>query len=350
MTLEALLPGQSPDPGPPLHSATIRLRGGDAYAVIPTFSADQDWGPLAGETSGLAEGDAVTVAFADDGTPWLLGRVGITVSGELVAALKALIPPGSVIEWPGAAAPSGWLLCDGSSYLRADYPELFANLGGAASPWGLPDGTHFKVPDYRDRVPLGKSATKALASTGGAETVTLGTTEIPSHSHGDGTLAVESHSHSDGTLSVASHSHDDGTLSAASHTHGKGTLQITSSGAHSHTDAGHSHQFSGNAQAVINGSGGSAFSSGSNWTLSYIGTGHASLSTDSHAHPNDYFSGDTGSASPDVTGSTGSASPDVTGSTGSASPDVSGSTAAAGGGGAHNNMQPYVTTNFIIKA
>ncbi len=203
MSIDALLPGQSPDPGPPLHSATIRLRGGIAYAVIPTFSADHDWGPLAGLTSGLANGDKVTVAFADDGTPWLLDRVCITVSGELTAALAALIPPGAVIEWPGAAAPAGWLLCDGTSYLRADYPQLFANLGGAASPWGLPDATHFKVPDYRDRIPLGKSATKALGSTGGAETHTLATGEMPAHTHDDGTLSVASHSHADGTLAVA---------------------------------------------------------------------------------------------------------------------------------------------------
>jgi microcystin-dependent protein len=55
----------------------------------------------------------------------------------------------------GAAAPVGWLLCDGTSYLRASYPGLFAALGGVDSPWGLADGTHFNVPDMRGIFPKG---------------------------------------------------------------------------------------------------------------------------------------------------------------------------------------------------
>lgn len=52
----------------------------------------------------------------------------------------------------GSSAPSGWLLCDGTSYLRATYPDLFTAIG---TTYGSADGTHFNVPDLRGRVPIG---------------------------------------------------------------------------------------------------------------------------------------------------------------------------------------------------
>jgi len=94
-----------------------------------------------------------------------------------------LIPSGVVDAYAGAVAPTGYLLCDGAAYPRTTYPSLFAALGGASSPYGLPDGGSFNVPDLRDRVPVGVSATIARGSTGGAKTHTLTTAELPSHSH-----------------------------------------------------------------------------------------------------------------------------------------------------------------------
>jgi microcystin-dependent protein len=105
---------------------------------------------------------------------------------------------GAGVHWPGdlkfsaALPPAGvdWLFCDGTSYLRATYQALFDALGGAASPWGLPDGTHFKVPDLRGRSPIGTGTGTALGATiknigqlSGEETHTLTTAEMPSHTH-----------------------------------------------------------------------------------------------------------------------------------------------------------------------
>src|ERR1051325_2050236 len=52
----------------------------------------------------------------------------------------ALTPIGAMQMWPNAAAPSGWLLCQGQSLLRSAYPDLFAILG---TTYGAADGTHF---------------------------------------------------------------------------------------------------------------------------------------------------------------------------------------------------------------
>lgn len=104
-----------------------------------------------------------------------------------VTAIKlaaAVIPVGVIWLTATAAAPTGWLLVNGASYLRAGtYANLFTELGGVASPFGLPDGTHFNVPNLVDKVPVGVSGTIPLGTTGGAKTHTLDTTQIPSHGH-----------------------------------------------------------------------------------------------------------------------------------------------------------------------
>ena len=77
-----------------------------------------------------------------------------------------------------AAAPTGWLLCDGTSYLQATYPALFAVIG---TTFGSADGTHFNVPQMQNYFPMGA---------GGAGP-SLGTvTADATHVHGAGTYVV----------------------------------------------------------------------------------------------------------------------------------------------------------------
>ncbi len=58
------------------------------------------------------------------------------------------VAPGTVIAFAGATCPAGSLAADGTSYLRATYPNLYTAIGSAN---GSADGTHFNVPDYRGR-------------------------------------------------------------------------------------------------------------------------------------------------------------------------------------------------------
>jgi len=84
--------------------------------------------------------------------------------------------------------PASWLECDGASLLRTDYPALFTALG---TQWGAVDSTHFNIPDYRSRVPMGQgrldgNAANPLYQMGnklGALEVTLTEAEIPAHKH-----------------------------------------------------------------------------------------------------------------------------------------------------------------------
>jgi microcystin-dependent protein len=90
-------------------------------------------------------------------------------------------PTGVVQEFAGSTAPSGHLMCDGLSFTTADQPALFAVIGYQFGG----SGANFNVPNHAGRVAAGKgSGTFAtLGATGGAETVTLGISQIPSHSH-----------------------------------------------------------------------------------------------------------------------------------------------------------------------
>lgn len=63
------------------------------------------------------------------------------------------LPAGVVVPYAGAAAPSGYLLCDGSAVSRTTYAALFAVLSTA---FGSGDGsTTFNLPDMRETIPVG---------------------------------------------------------------------------------------------------------------------------------------------------------------------------------------------------
>jgi hypothetical protein len=64
-----------------------------------------------------------------------------------------LMPSGAVVMFGAAPTPpDGFLVCDGSSVLRAAFPTLFAAIGTA---YGSADEEHFNLPNFNDKVPFG---------------------------------------------------------------------------------------------------------------------------------------------------------------------------------------------------
>ena len=104
------------------------------------------------------------------------------------------IPTGTIVPWSTSSVPTGFLECNGSAVSRSTYSALFSAIG---TTYGAGDGSStFALPDLQDEVVIGKSGTKALASTGGANTVTstgnvggttanatLSTAQLSSHNH-----------------------------------------------------------------------------------------------------------------------------------------------------------------------
>jgi microcystin-dependent protein len=198
-------------------------------------------GDLVG-TTGAQELEDKTI----DGNKNTLSNIAQSSVTDLTTNLAAIAPVGSILMWPTGSAPAGWLICNGSTFNAATYPELNTLLGGNT------------LPDLRDRVPVGVSGTKAVKSTGGSAAVTLSSGNLPSHTHTfSGTSsAAGGHSHSMNSLMKTNNAAGSG----ASDNGGNSTVQGTTTGRFSggqdgSTDsvANHTHTYSGTTSATGSG-------------------------------------------------------------------------------------------------
>jgi microcystin-dependent protein len=163
-------------------------------------------------------------------------------------------PVGVVKMFAGSAAPAGYAICNGQTFDRTLYADLFALIG---TTFGAGDGTTtFNVPDMRGRTAVGVGQGSGLRNrtrgqTGGAEDATL-----PSHSHGasSGTeSAAHAHSGNTGGQSATHvHAYDIGDRSVGSLGSGSNVLQQYQAGARSTGGASndHSHAFNTSTESA----------------------------------------------------------------------------------------------------
>lgn len=78
-------------------------------------------------------------------------------------------------------APVGWNLCDGSSVSISLYSTLYNLIG---TTYGGDGQQSFNLPDLRGRIPIHQGGAYVLGATGGVESVTLTTAQLPVHNHG----------------------------------------------------------------------------------------------------------------------------------------------------------------------
>jgi len=87
---------------------------------------------------------------------------------------------GEIRMFAGNFAPVGWALCNGA-IIPIDQNDALFNLIGTT--YGGDGQTTFALPDLQSRVPIHVGSGFVLGQTGGTESVTLTTQQIPVHSH-----------------------------------------------------------------------------------------------------------------------------------------------------------------------
>lgn len=229
---------------------------------------------------GLPNGDSVA------GQSHVFAHAQLTTNahGATPPAAVMVVVPGMMVDWAGGAAPSGWLVCDGSAVSRTTYSDLFARIG---TTWGAGDGsTTFNLPG-RSADWFARYGTPGDAGGADVDSVGLSTANLPPHTH---TSAEHAHSTPSHTHSIG-HDHPAGTTSSDTHEH---TLRYAAS-----TGVQMAGLPSGNGQDGR--------------------TNMQAIDTDTHSHTFDVaaYTGQSGAAGASNTGAT---TPGPTGSTGSGTP------------------------------
>lgn len=160
--------------------AVTNIKVSDAAAI--------DWAKMAALTSGQilvgnSDNLAAGVAMSGDAT--------ISNTGVVTLDPNAIMPSGSITQYAGSSAPTGWLICDGT-----EVPEIHSDLDTLLdNQYGTGGNGRSLLPDLRGRMPMGvgqgntaeggtTGTSRSLADIGGAERHTLTEAEMPAHNHG----------------------------------------------------------------------------------------------------------------------------------------------------------------------
>lgn len=197
---------------------------------------------------GVRDNAAVMQEVGADGT--VLTADSSVQTGVTWKSIPPGVPTGAVFYFATATAPSGYLICDGSTVPNGTgtVQGVTANFSTLYTMLGTTYGAAGKLPDLRNYFTAGSGSSYAIGSSGGANSVKLTTTQIPSHNH---------------TMTDAGdHNH---TVSLTSNTGGHDhTITFTGTGGHQHgtsietpsltIDAVGDHNHSFNEEGVVAGS------------------------------------------------------------------------------------------------
>lgn len=273
-------------------TAKDSLPSGNAGKIIKGTELDTEYTAIASAISSKADLNSPALT----GTPTAPTATYGTNTTQVAttAFVQAAIPSGVILLWSGSVAtiPSGWALCNGSN------------------------GT----PDLRNRFVVGAGSTYSVADTGGSDSVTLTSSQIPSHTHTVTTTGS--------TSSENAHSH---TFSGTS-----GGMSANATHNHTLNDSGHTHDLTLDATTGSPTYGSAAYSALNQAVVSRTATTAGAvtgitLDSTSVEHTHSY-SGTTSTASAHTHTLT-----------------LSSTASSTGGGSSHENRPPYYALAYIMR-
>ena len=219
------------------------------------------------------------------GVQGIQGGMGTVYDSDQIGTVKA---------YSGKTIPQNWMLADGRTLNRLDYPQL-------ADEYNIPAGqATFPLINLIDKFLYGHSAA-GMAAGGGTTVETLLAAHMPGHTH-----TVNSHSHGGATVA-----------GGVDHYH---SISTDAQGTHSHTGAAGSTLVVGGSQT------------GAVGTAKHVGSGTNATTGDAGSHSH---GGGTGWSTAWSHAHTINAEAPGTDSKGGDQP--------------HNNMPPYIRIAFIVK-
>ena len=136
----------------------ITLRSGDFLTIPSKFTVDG----VTGTKYTLPVGGTQNKFYLETDINGNLKWSSPSNATSFVAGTASQIPVGSIMPFiSSAAAPTGWLLCNGQTVPGASYRELSAVIG---STYGG-NGIDFKVPDLRNKLIYGVESNPAISTT-----------------------------------------------------------------------------------------------------------------------------------------------------------------------------------------
>lgn len=117
-----------------------------------------------------------------DGQPAEIMKQVQAIAEGIKTMMNKAIPIGTIAMYGADADPEGWIRCDGRLVDRNTYPALFRAIGAK---FGSTTVSNFRVPDFRERVPVGagNGSKYDLNDKGGATTINLTVDQLPAHTH-----------------------------------------------------------------------------------------------------------------------------------------------------------------------